>query len=163
MSNSIGNNMPGGVQSPEAGQTPAGSAQPQDASSEDADHFANLMASGGSQSNVAGASGQTPGQDIMEQLQQLFNQQQTAGQLPDLSSLPALVGGPAQPGSTGPAPGEDIMELLQQLSDQQQAAGAAGPAQPGSNGPAPGQNPTEYLEQLFQQQQAAQAQNGGDE
>lgn len=174
MSNVTGPNGPGGIQSTETDQTPTGSPQNQNVSSEDASHFANLMSTGGSPNNAAGQSVPASAQNMMEQLQQLFNQQQMANQLPDLGSLPALVGGPAQPGSTGPTIDQQIAELLQQLSDLQQStgqapdvgsppAGPAGPAQPGSTGPAPGQGPTEYLEQLFQQQQAEQTQNGGDE
>lgn len=105
--------MPGGVQNTGADQTPAGSAQSQEVSSGDADHFANLMAQSGTA--LPASNGLAPSQALELQM--------AVAQLTFADSLPPDVAQLAQLVSSGPAPGQNPAEYLQQLFNQQQAAG----------------------------------------
>lgn len=128
MTNVTGPNTPGGIQNTGADQTPAGSAQSQEVSSEDVDQFASLMTQSGNALPVSNGSDAS----------QALALQEAAHQMALMQSAHANIGGLAQFVPSGPAPGQSPAEYLQQLFDQQQAAGQiteveslpAGPAGP---------------------------------
>lgn len=134
MTNVTGTNMPGGVQNTGAHQTPAGSEQSQQVSSEDADHFAGLMAPSGNALPVS----------IGSDASQALELQQAMSQISSMDSAHAGVAGMAQQlGLSVPAPGQSAAEYLQQLFNQQQAAGQTTEAESlpaGPAGPAQHQN-----------------------